>query len=144
MGNKNRSKNKNEEIVVEETVVENEVETEVEVEETVVENEVETEVEENEVEVEVEPEVEETEENEVEEESEVEEENVKMIGIVTGCAKLNVRKEPSKQSDVLCIIDKNTEVEIDTEEETTYEDFYKIVTSTGVKGYCVKSFIEIK
>ena len=140
MGNKNRSKNKNEEIVVEETVVENEVETEVEVEETVVENEVETEIEEEETVVENEV------ESEVEEESEVEveEENVKMIGIVTGCAKLNVRKEPSKQSDVLCIIDKNTEVEIDTEEETTYEDFYKIVTSTGVKGYCVKSFIEIK
>ena len=83
-------------------------------------------------------------ENEVEEVVENEVEEVKIIGVVTGCAKLNVRKEPDKQAEVLCVIDKNTEVEVDFEEEATYEDFYKIITSKGVKGYCVKEFIEIK
>lgn len=74
----------------------------------------------------------------------VEKGDAKLVGVVTGCEKLNVRKEPNKESDVLCVINKNEVVEFDTEEYQTYEDFYKIVTTTGVKGYCMKQFIKIK
>lgn len=70
--------------------------------------------------------------------------NTKSIGVVTGCSKLNVRKEPYKDAEILCVINKNEEVEINTEEEATYEYFYKVITSKGVEGYCIKDFISIK
>lgn len=78
------------------------------------------------------------------EEEIIEEGDAKLTGIVTGCTKLNVRKEPYKDAEILCVINKDEEVVFDTEEEATYVDFYKIVTATGVKGYCMKQFINIK
>lgn len=74
----------------------------------------------------------------------IEEGDAKLTGIVSGCAKLNVRKEPYKDAEVLCVINKGEEVMFDTEEEATYEYFYKIVTAKGIKGYCMKQFINIK
>ena len=74
----------------------------------------------------------------------IEEGDAKLTGVVAGCAKLNVRKEPYKDAEVLCVINKGEEVVFDTEEEATYEHFYKIVTAKGVKGYCMKQFINIK
>jgi uncharacterized protein YgiM (DUF1202 family) len=76
-------------------------------------------------------------------ESVVEEESVtesdEVIGVVTDCVKLNVRKEPSKDSDVVCELLLGTEVMIDIFEST--DDFYKVITEAGVEGYCMKKFI---
>lgn len=83
----------------------------------------------------VEPEV----ETNVEPETEIIEGDVKLIGVVAGCARLNVRKEPNKEARVLCVINKDEEVVI----ENTYEDFYEVITAKGVKGYCMKQFINI-
>jgi hypothetical protein len=87
----------------------------------------------------VEPEVVE----EVVEVVEVKEESVtepdEVIGVVTDCVKLNVRKEPSKDSDVACELLLGTEVMIDIFEST--DDFYKVITEAGVEGYCMKKFI---
>ena len=75
---------------------------------------------------------------------EVEQEEVKdVIGIVFGCDKLNVRKEPSKEAQVLCVLDKTSEVKIDMKANTT-PDFYKVVTATGVEGYCMSKYILVK
>ena len=68
-------------------------------------------------------------------------EETKLIGVVIP-AKLNVRKQPSKDSEVLEIITKNSEVEFIGEE--THEVFYKIRTKSGTEGYCMKEFINIK
>lgn len=62
-----------------------------------------------------------------------------IIGVVTGCEKLYVREKADKQSDHLCIIDVNSEVNIISETE----DFYMVVTPSGVEGYCMKKFITI-
>ena len=67
--------------------------------------------------------------------------NAKLMGVVIP-AKLNVRKQPSKDSEVLEIITKNSEVEINFDGET--DTFYKIYTKSGVEGYCMKEFINIK
>lgn len=67
---------------------------------------------------------------------------IKPIGIVTGCSRLYVREKANKESKFLCIINQNAEVVIDTEKST--KDFYKVCTSTGVEGYCMKKFISIK
>lgn len=65
-------------------------------------------------------------------------------GFVSGCEKLNVRKESSKESDVLCILEKGSEVQVDLTEDNTSEEFYKIITPSGVEGYCMKKFITIR
>lgn len=60
-------------------------------------------------------------------------------GHVFGCAKLNVRKAPKPKADIVCEIHCHTEVEIDEDEST--EDFYKIYTTSGIEGFCMKSYI---
>ena len=56
--------------------------------------------------------------------------------------KLNIRKAPSKGAEVLTIVDKNTEVEIDLDYESS--EWFKVVTAAGAEGYCMREFVEIK
>lgn len=62
-------------------------------------------------------------------------------GTVIGCSRLNVRREPSKDSQAIYILDKGSKVSVVKEEST--EDFYKIHTM-DIEGYCVKEFIDVK
>ena len=64
-----------------------------------------------------------------------------IAGIVTNCVRLNLRKEPDFDADILCTIDVSTNLIIDEEEST--DEFYKICTSAGIEGYCVKTYITI-
>ena len=146
----------NEEIKNEEQVVTEEVETTVsnEGEENVVEdvNANNEEVEKNEEPV-VDPEdkpADETEEDTPADESNDEDQNeiqpdeVKDACVVK-CEKLNVRKEASKTSEVVCVINKDTALTVSITKST--EDFYKVYTINNevlVEGYCVKDFIKIK
>ena len=62
--------------------------------------------------------------------------------LVTGSvipAHLNVRKEASKDSDIIGILTQDEEVKIISE----LEGFYKILFN-GVEGFCVKDFISVK
>lgn len=63
-------------------------------------------------------------------------------GAVVGCFNLNVRTGPRKDFDVICEIPSESEVEID--ESESFEDFYKICTASGVEGFCMKKFIEVR
>lgn len=65
-----------------------------------------------------------------------------VFGFVDGCERLNMRKEASKESDVITILTKNTEVEINESEST--EEFYKVNMTSGVEGFCMRKFISIK
>ena len=56
--------------------------------------------------------------------------------------KLNVRKEAKKESEVIVIINKNEQVTVNVTNST--EDFYKVTTATGIEGYCMKQFINVK
>lgn len=62
-------------------------------------------------------------------------------GFVSGCEKLNVREEPNKNADVVCVIEKNANVIIDVDDST--DSFYKVCTEAGAEGYCMKDFITI-
>lgn len=62
-------------------------------------------------------------------------------GIVVGCARLNVRKKPNADAEVLHIIERSAKVIID--EENSTKNFYKVCTEVGAEGYCMKQFIEI-
>ena len=74
---------------------------------------------------------------------EVKQEIVLVDGIVSNCELLNVRKESSKDAEVLCTIGVNTMVKVDLTVDKEAEEFYKIVTPNGVEGYFMKKFITI-
>lgn len=68
---------------------------------------------------------------------------VKIVkGIVSGCLKLNVRKEAKKDAGVLAVIDVKTKVEVEPDNST--DKWYKVITKDGVEGYCMKEFITLK
>ena len=70
-------------------------------------------------------------------------EPIKIVtGIVSNCTKLNVRKEPKKNSDSLAVIDVKTKVDVEPGNST--DEWYKITTKAGVEGYCMKDFITLK
>lgn len=62
-------------------------------------------------------------------------------GVVT-TGKLNVRKFPSVNAQVLTIINKGDTVQIDPSASTA--EWHKVYTTSGLDGYCMKKFIEVK
>ena len=64
-----------------------------------------------------------------------------IIGVVTNCVKLNVRKAPEADAEVLTTIPLAAEVKIDI--EGSVNGFYKVCTGAGVEGYCKEDFINI-
>lgn len=54
-------------------------------------------------------------------------------GIVTDCLYLNVRKLPDINADVAVVIDL----------DASTEDFYKVRTSDGVEGFCMRKYIAL-
>lgn len=63
------------------------------------------------------------------------------FGIVTNCLYLNVRKRPDINADVAVVIDALTQVVVDLDAST--EDFYKVRTSDGVEGFCMRKYIAL-
>lgn len=61
------------------------------------------------------------------------------VGIVK-CSLLNVREHANKDSKVLTVIKEGNTVTINDSDN----DFYSVVTTDGIKGYCMKQFIECK
>ena len=74
------------------------------------------------------------------EEVELEEDEV-ILGVVDNCGKLNVRFRPNPHSDVECVLDADAEVMIDEDESTN--EYYKVITASGVEGYCLKKYITV-
>lgn len=70
-----------------------------------------------------------------------EETNAPVIGTVTNCKNLNVRKSPNQASESIQIICSGSEVKIDKSKSTA--EFYKVCTAAGVEGYCKKQFIKV-
>lgn len=63
-----------------------------------------------------------------------------ITGVIVNCTRLNVRENPDSKADVLCVLDKNTEVEIDMSQSTS--DFFRVTTASGVEGFCMRQFVE--
>lgn len=61
-------------------------------------------------------------------------------GVVSGCAKLNVRTEPNITAEVVCVLDIMSEIEIDVEQSNA--EWFKICTATGIEGYCMRKYVE--
>mgnify|MGYP002657636977 FL=1 len=59
-------------------------------------------------------------------------------GVVVGTDLLNIRKGPSVNDRVLCVIQKDTTVEIVSEPNP---EWYEVVTPSG-HGYCMQIFVK--
>lgn len=73
---------------------------------------------------------------------EVIEKEVVLVGVVANCGILNVREKPAITTDVIGTIKRDTEVKIIESEST--DEFYKVITSSGMEGFCMKEYITIK
>lgn len=65
-----------------------------------------------------------------------------VTAIVVNCAKLNVREEPSPRAEVVAVIDASNEVVVYDSE--SFGNYYKVCTASGIEGYCVKGYLELK
>ena len=63
-------------------------------------------------------------------------------GYVTDCIKLNIRKEPSLEADILCEVPVNANLLIAP--DTSSEGWYSVVTENGVNGFCMAKYVNIK
>lgn len=61
-------------------------------------------------------------------------------GVVTGCAKLNVRAEANLFANIVCVLDASSEIEIDVDKSNN--DWFYVCTATGVEGYCLRKYVE--
>lgn len=66
---------------------------------------------------------------------------VAVTGVVANCVKLNVRAKPIADADVLCVLDANSEMEINMAKSN--KDWYYVSTAAGVDGYCMRKFINV-
>lgn len=70
------------------------------------------------------------------------EEPKSVFGVVSGCSKLNIRKSPSPNGNVICAVDEKTELMIILEESTS--EWYKVCNSAGLNGFCMKKYVTVK
>lgn len=63
-------------------------------------------------------------------------------GMVVKCEKLNVREKPTTNARVICVVDAYTEVIIDM--TNSIGKWFKVCTESGIEGYCMNDFIQIK
>ena len=75
----------------------------------------------------------------VDETAEKKNERIVVRGKVSNCERLNVRRHPSINSDVRCIINKNAVVEI--KENLSTDEWFRVKTEDDVYGFCMKKDI---
>ena len=81
-------------------------------------------------------------ENEITTEVEEPPKKEKVLGTVVNCPRLRVREHPSINAVVAAEIDEGSEVVINEDKST--EEFYSVITATGLEGYCMKDYIQLK
>lgn len=65
-----------------------------------------------------------------------------VIGIVTNCLKLNIRKEPKADAVILTEVAVLSELMIDPVRST--DEWLSVCTPPGVEGFCMKRFIAVR
>ena len=71
----------------------------------------------------------------------VDEPENRKFGKVDNCKKLNIRKLPSRDAEIISELVEGSKVMVDEKESTAL--FYKICTEHGIEGYCMKDFIKV-
>ncbi|MBR0544013.1 MAG: SH3 domain-containing protein [Bacteroidaceae bacterium] len=60
-------------------------------------------------------------------------------GVVANCVKLNVRAEPNRDSDIVCVLDAKSEIIIDVKKSV--DGWFYVSTAGNVNGYCMQKYI---
>ena len=64
-----------------------------------------------------------------------------IIGFVTNCIKLNIRKEPNINSDVICI--KTISSKLKVVDKCPDSGWYRVSDNNGIDGYCMKEYLAL-
>lgn len=67
---------------------------------------------------------------------------VEIIGFVYNCSKLNIRKESNVDSEVLCVVDSGSKLQINLV-DSTY-GWFSVCTETGIEGFCMKEYVKFE
>lgn len=67
--------------------------------------------------------------------------NSMVRGVVTDCFRVSIRGEPNHNARIIFAVPALAEVEVDLEKSTDY--FYKVRTSAGIEGFCMKRYIAL-
>lgn len=62
-------------------------------------------------------------------------------GTVTDCFKLNIRKKPTLNSDVVSVVNLNASLDINESKSTM--DWWFVADEDGNSGYCMKQYVKI-
>lgn len=65
-----------------------------------------------------------------------------VTGVVANCARLNIRVAPNSLADVVCVLEVNSEFEINMSKST--DEWFSICMATGVEGYCMRKFVDAR
>lgn len=63
-------------------------------------------------------------------------------GVISDCAKLNIRSAPSMDGDIVTVLYAGTKLTIDPDQSN--DEWYSICTLHGIEGFCMKKFVTIK
>ena len=63
-------------------------------------------------------------------------------GFVSNCKRLNIRKKPKINSDVVCVVDAGTELLIIKSDSTN--EWFEVIEADGEKGYCMKKYVKCR
>lgn len=64
------------------------------------------------------------------------------FGVVSNCARLNVRAKPKLTAKIVSVIESKTKVRIDN--DTSNEEWCKVYVKPEVEGYCMRKYLTIK
>lgn len=63
-------------------------------------------------------------------------------GIVANCTKLNIRKGPSTNAEILGVVNVDSEMKIDMDKSN--DKWFYVSTAVGIDGYCMRDFVNAK
>lgn len=78
----------------------------------------------------------------VEEDEIVDSSQISMFGFVSGCTKLNIRKEPRVNAEIVYVVDSGTDLMIDPADST--DEWLHVCNYGGIEGYCMKKYVTFK
>lgn len=63
-------------------------------------------------------------------------------GVVTNCARLNVRENATTDSRIVCVLSVMSEIKVDVNKSNN--KWVYVYTATGAEGYCMREYIDAR
>lgn len=66
----------------------------------------------------------------------------RVVGVVSDCLRLNIRKEPKMDAPIVCVVNVLSELSIDPNNST--DEWFNVYTESGNTGFCLKKFVAVR